>query len=107
VGAVSRKIERGRHTTRQATLFPLPFGGFALDTPGFSVFEIDDIAAGDLARYFPEMAPHTGACRFAGCAHLREPDCAVRAALENGEIAPSRYENYAALYETVKAKRRW
>lgn len=105
-GAVSDKIQRGKHTTRHVELFELPGGGFVLDTPGFSSLEAEGITASELYGYFPELAEVTG-CRFKGCSHISEPDCAVKALLAQGKIAASRYESYKALYELLKQKKDW
>ena len=106
-GDVSDKIQRGRHTTRHTELFPLSFGGFVLDTPGFGSFEILDIKHFELASLFPEIARNEGNCRFGGCAHIKEPDCSVKAALDAGKISPSRYDSYCQLYEQLKQIKEW
>ncbi len=106
-GSISEKIKRGRHTTRHVELLSLPFGGFAFDTPGFSSFDTPEIKAAELERYFPEFAPYLGECRFAGCAHINEPDCAVKQALDSGRIAKSRYESYTEFYDTLKQIKEW
>lgn len=106
-GNVSEKIQRGRHTTRHVELFELQDGGFVLDTPGFSSFELYGIKADELWEYFPEMADTAGECRFRGCSHISEPDCAVKAKLENGKIAESRYESYVELYNILKEIKDW
>ena len=106
-GAVSEKIRRGRHTTRHVELFELPFGGYVMDTPGFSQLEVEGIRAEDLWRYFPEMTDCEGECRFRGCAHINEPDCAVKDKLSEGKIALSRYESYRELYEKLKQTKEW
>ena len=106
-GDVSEKIQRGRHTTRHVELFELADGGFVLDTPGFSSFELYGIKADELWEYFPEMADTAGECRFRGCSHISEPDCAVKAKLEAGEIAKSRYDSYVELYNTLKEIKDW
>ena len=106
-GDVSEKIQRGRHTTRHVELFELKDGGFVLDTPGFSSFELYGIKADELWEYFPEMADTAGACRFRGCSHISEPDCAVKAKLEAGEIAKSRYDSYVELYNILKEIKDW
>lgn len=106
-GAVSEKISRGRHTTRHVELFELPEGGFVLDTPGFSSLEIEGIDAEDLWRYFPEMSNTEGLCRFRGCSHINEPDCAVKAMLETGELAQSRYESYIEIYNKLSTIKKW
>lgn len=106
-GDVSEKIRRGKHTTRHVELFELAEGGFVLDTPGFSSFELYGIKADELWEYFPEMADTAGRCRFRGCSHISEPDCAVKAKLENGEIAKSRYDSYVELYNILKEIKDW
>lgn len=108
-GAISR-ISRGRHTTRRVELFPLQGGGYAADTPGFSSFDIsriDRIPKEELEQYFPEFEPYLGRCRFAGCAHCKEPDCAVDQAARQGLIAPSRLESYRRLYEEMAKWKEW
>jgi ribosome biogenesis GTPase len=106
-GAVSDKISRGRHTTRHVELFEMTEGGYVLDTPGFSSIEPEDIDARNLWECFPEMRRCEGQCRFRGCAHIDEPDCAVKQLVEKGEIAPSRYESYKELYEILREKKSW
>lgn len=105
-GTVSDKISRGRHTTRHVELFALN-DGFVLDTPGFSSIEPEVADASELAQYFPEMREVAGRCRFRGCAHLEEPDCAVKAKVASGEIAQSRYNSYRELYEIQRSRKQW
>lgn len=106
-GAVSEKIHRGRHTTRHVELLELTDGGFVLDTPGFSSFSLPDIKAEDLQNYFPEFVDCIGKCRFRGCAHIGEPDCAVHAKLEQGRISQMRYDSYVQLYTELKKVKEW
>ena len=106
-GEVSKKIKRGRHTTRRVELLELTCGGYVLDTPGFSSFEISGIKADELKNYFSEMQELNEMCRFKGCSHINEPDCAVKAAVESGEISKSRYESYKTFYETLKKVKDW
>lgn len=106
-GSVSEKIKRGKHTTRHTELFPLSFGGFVFDTPGFGSFEVEKRKASDLASLFPEIAANAGECRFPGCSHISEPDCSVKEALEKGKIGKNRYASYCALYETLKDIKDW
>lgn len=110
VGEVSDRLGRGRHTTRHIELFDVGDGTLIADTPGFSSFDLTQmqpISKEELQWCFPEFRPHIGNCRFDDCAHLREPGCAVLAALENGEIAPSRHESYRRLYEISAQYRDW
>ena len=106
-GEISQKIKRGRHTTRCVELLELPFGGYVLDTPGFSSFEIGGVKAEELQNYFPEMRKFAGKCRFKGCSHTKEPECAVKDAVKNGEIAESRYNSYLEIYEILKKVKDW
>ncbi len=106
-GAVSEKIQRGKHTTRHVELFELPQGGFVLDTPGFSSLEIHTIKADELQNYFPEMAQTKDVCRFRGCSHINEPDCTVKAMLIDGRMPQSRYESYKTLYNQLNSVKEW
>ena len=106
-GSVSEKIQRGKHTTRHVELFPLADGGYVLDTPGFSSLEVCGIRPDELQDYFPEMAEEKNNCRFRGCAHINEPDCAVKAMLLDGRMSESRYESYKELYEQLKQVKEW
>ena len=108
--AISDKLGRGRHTTRHVELFPLPGGGYAADTPGFSTVELERYGAirkEELAGCFREFKPYEGHCQFADCAHLKEKGCAVLAALDAGEIPASRHESYLALYEAAQKIPDW
>lgn len=109
VGEVSEKLGRGRHTTRHVELFRVR-GGLVADTPGFSSFDVEQmecIPKEELALAFREFEPYRDACRFIGCAHVKEKGCAVRDAVEHGLIAPSRYKSYLRLYEQVKELQSW
>lgn len=106
VGDISRKIERGRHTTRHTELICLREHTYFLDTPGFSSLYLNGIAQEDLWRYFPEFVLYESYCRFQGCMHISEPDCAVKEALAEGKIPASRYENYVMLAEELKNTRK-
>lgn len=106
-GNVSEKTQRGRHTTRHTELLELPFGGFVFDTPGFSSYETEGLVPEELAGLFPEIKQAEGGCRFAGCAHVAEPRCMVKNALQEGRIAPERYENYCILYAEAKNNKMW
>lgn len=106
-GDVSRKIERGRHTTRHAELFVLRQGTYVMDTPGFSSLYVNEIPAGELWEYFPEMREAEKDCRFTGCCHMEEPDCGVKARVVSGEIAGQRYESYRQLYTELSNIKRY
>lgn len=110
VGEMSEKIARGRHTTRHVELFRLENGGFAADTPGFSTFDAAGMKRLDresLSQFFPEIHRLFGQCRFSDCRHQSEPDCAVRAAVERGEIAKSRYESFGRLLGEISQQKPW
>ncbi len=100
--SVSEKIQRGRHTTRHVQLLPLDCRGYVVDTPGFSSFSLEGLKHDELAWYYPEFERYQGGCRFHGCSHINEPDCAVKNAVEAKEISPKRYECYKKLYEELK-----
>ena len=109
-GEVSEKLGRGRHTTRHVELFDLGGGTYIMDTPGFSSFDTDQmevILKENLQYSFPDFAPYIGKCRFDDCSHRKEPDCAVRSALEAGEIGKSRYDSYLKLYESYSQINLW
>lgn len=116
-GAVSEKIQRGRHTTRHAQLFALgrensPVGtgahpGYICDTPGFSSLYLPEMEKEELQNYFPEFSGFRETCRFQGCQHLREPGCRVKEALKTGDISQNRYDNYVNLYEELKQRRKY
>ena len=109
-GEVSTFLNRGKHTTRHVELYTLSEDTYVADTPGFASFDIQMINAVTKERLqydFPEFAPYIGKCRFNDCAHLNEPDCAVRAALERGDIGKSRYSSYKRLYELTSQHKPW
>ena len=99
IGDLSRKTGRGRHTTVSSRLIPLECGGVVADTPGFGDVGLWGVASEDVAACFPEIADLEEGCRFRGCAHMREPDCAVIAGVAEGTVASSRYESYVRLRE--------
>lgn len=103
-GGISRKIERGRHTTRHCELIPLEGGGMALDTPGFSLLETKLCDPVLLKGDYPEFQPYEGQCRFSPCYHATEPDCAVREAVETGKIDKERHARYMALLEEMRIR---
>lgn len=106
-GSVSKKLERGKHTTRHVELFPLKSGGFVLDTPGFGKTDLPLITADKLSSLYIEMAERESGCRFTGCSHITEPDCAVIEAVQNGEISKERYESYKYFYNKLKNVKEW
>lgn len=106
-GDVSRKIERGKHTTRHAELFVIDEETYVMDTPGFSSLYLNEILAQDLWTYYPEMKRVEKECRFAGCSHMEEPDCGVKEAVLSGFIAGERYEGYRRLYAELNSIKRY
>lgn len=95
---ISDWSDKGRHTTTFAEMIMLPFGGRLIDTPGIRELGIIDIEQQELGHFFPEMRKLMNECRFNDCRHINEPGCAVLSALNQGEIAPSRYESYLSIY---------
>jgi len=102
VGAVSESSNKGKHTTTFAELIPLEFGGFLADTPGIREFGLVHFEPAEISLYFPEMRELREECRFYNCTHLHEPGCAVMQAFEEKKIAPSRYESYISMFESVE-----
>ena len=110
VGEVSEKLGRGRHTTRHIELYSLGSNTFVADTPGFSAFDterVELVHKEQLQYAFPEFAPYLGHCQFPDCAHRKEPGCAVRKALAEGEIGQTRYDSYERLYELASQLKEW
>ncbi|MFQ5746185.1 MAG: ribosome small subunit-dependent GTPase A [Gemmatimonadota bacterium] len=103
IGAVGERSGRGRHTTVSARLIRFPGGGFIADTPGIQYIGLGDLSPAQLAAAFPEFAPHAADCRFHNCRHAVEPDCAVRAAAEGGDVSAERYERYRTLLDEIAA----
>lgn len=101
-GDISEKIGRGKHTTRHSEIFKTDDDTYVFDTPGFGSLFIPGMTKEKLEDCFPEFSLYTNECRFIGCAHINEPDCAVKDALEENKIAESRYESYKAFYEELK-----
>lgn len=102
VGQMSEKLGRGKHTTRHVELFKLAGGALIADTPGFSAFDFDEFDAesrGRLQETFIDFAPYSDKCRFIGCAHISDSGCAVRAAVDAGDLEQSRYLSYVRMYE--------
>jgi ribosome biogenesis GTPase len=102
-GDVSR-IGRGRHTTRHSEIFCMCKNSYICDTPGFTSLMLPDMEANELRRYIPEFAQFEGKCRFNGCVHVNEPDCAVKQAVSDGIIGKDRYDSYVSLYDGLKRK---
>ena len=106
-GSISKKIERGRHTTRHSEIIPIEKDTYIMDTPGFSTLYIPGFEKEDLQQFYPEFVEHEPYCRFQGCSHISEPDCGVKDAVKQGEISKLRYENYKLLYQELKDAKKY
>lgn len=106
-GALSRKIDRGKHTTRHSELLELGENTFIFDTPGFSSLELFDLEKEELAECFPEFPEFEVHCKFGGCSHVSEPICGVRDAVAAGKISRIRYENYCQMYTELKSRKKY
>lgn len=106
-GEISGKINRGKHTTRHTEIFNITGDTFVLDTPGFTSLDYDVVEDKDLRFYFNEFTEYEGKCRFNGCVHVNEPDCAVKAAVTEGKISELRYKIYTDMYNELKNKRKY
>ena len=106
-GEISMKIERGKHTTRHSQVIPLSKNTYLMDTPGFSSMYMPGFEKEDLKDCYPEFVALEEQCRFTGCSHIHEPDCAVKEALSEGKISTERYENYCTLYEEIKDTKKY
>lgn len=110
MGEVSRKTERGRHTTRAVTLYSIENGITFADTPGFSMLDFerfDFFSLEELPMAFPEINERIGQCRYTKCTHTKEQGCAVTSAVQSGEIPKSRHDSYVSLYDILKTKHKW
>ncbi len=106
-GAISAKIERGRHTTRHSEIIALGERSYIVDTPGFTSLDISGIPKEQLGRFYPEFTVYEPYCRFSGCAHINEPACGVKDAVAEGRISKVRYENYKTLYEELSRVKKY
>ncbi len=109
-GGVSRKTERGRHTTRAVTLYPIGKDAYLADTPGFSMLDFDRFdffSLDDLPLAFREINERIGQCKYTKCTHRKEEGCAIVDAVKGGEIPKSRHESYVMLYDVLKNKHKW
>ena len=106
-GEISRKIARGKQTTRHTQLIHIRDNSYIMDTPGFSSLFLPQMEKEDLQKYYPEFQQYSQDCRFQGCSHIREPGCRVKQALAEEEISAQRYGNYCKLYEELKDRRKY
>lgn len=103
-GEISKKLKRGKHTTRHSQLITVEEQTYLMDTPGFSSLFVEGIEKEELRLFFPEFREYEGNCRFQGCVHVHEPGCCVKEAVEKEKISSQRYENYVSIYEELKEK---
>ena len=101
VSPVSESTDKGVHTTTKVELYELPGGGYVVDSPGLKILGLWDVSREDLAGFYPEMSEVCESCRFAGCSHTHEPDCAVKQAVDDGRIAEFRYKSYLTIYKSL------
>ena len=106
-GEISKKIDRGKHTTRHSEILFVGEQTYICDTPGFTSLAVWDMEKEELKDYFREFAEYEGQCRFQGCTHTHEPGCRVKEALDEGKISRQRYDNYLEMYTELKEKRRY
>lgn len=106
VGSLSKKIERGKHTTRHSEIFNIDKDTYIYDTPGFSSIELSEMDESDLENYYSEIYELSGNCKFNKCSHITEPNCKIKDALNCGKISKVRYDNYTKIYQELKEKRR-
>ena len=108
-GGISEKNKRGKNTTTQVNLYKIGKDSYIADTPGFSTFDIDEIESNDLCNYFIEFAPYIDKCEFVGCSHVKEKECGIKEAIEEGKVSVNRYNRYCKIYNDLKEKekRKW
>ncbi|MBR3645157.1 MAG: ribosome small subunit-dependent GTPase A, partial [Lachnospiraceae bacterium] len=106
-GSVSEKIGRGRHTTRHSEIFPIGHNTYVIDTPGFTSLDVPGMDETVLGECMPEFREYIGNCKFVGCAHISEPSCAIKEALEEKKISRERYDNYCAFYNELRNRRKY
>ena len=105
-GEISRKLKRGKHTTRHSQLIITGPGTYICDTPGFTSYSSENMEKEKLKDYYPEFAAYESLCKFGGCVHVNEPVCGVKDAVNEGKISKYRYESYLKLYEELKEAER-
>lgn len=105
-GSISRKLERGKNTTRHSEIVRIGTDSFIMDTPGFTSYDVSGIEYDDLEKYYPEFDEFRH-CYYVPCSHIHEPNCGVKEAVENGRISQVRYDNYIQIYNEIKSRRRF
>lgn len=106
-GEISKKLKRGKHTTRHVELFEYGENSYIMDTPGFSMLDLPYIKVSELENYFPEFKMHIGNCKFAGCTHTSEPGCSIKEAVDVGDINSERYNHYVEFFDKLKNIKEW
>ena len=102
IGKISATHLQGKHTTSLYEMYPIHGGGFLIDTPGIRGFGLVDLEMEEISKYFPEMLRYADDCRFVPCTHTHEPGCAVKDAVDRGDISPERYNSYLGMLEEDK-----
>ena len=102
-GNISQKIQRGKNTTTNTTLYQIG-NGYIADTPGFSTFSIEEIESKELAQYFKDFQPYLKECEFIDCTHEKEENCGIKKKIEEGKISKARYENYCKIKQELKER---
>ena len=103
-GLISEKNKRGKNTTTDVKLYEIGENSYIVDTPGFSTFEITEIESKDLSQYFKEFKTQIENCRYVGCTHIKEDECGIKQAIEQGKITTQRYERFCKIYNEIKEK---
>ena len=103
-GQISKKNKRGKNTTTKTRLYEIEKNAYIADTPGFSTFEITEIESKELAKYFREFSKYINKCEFLDCTHIKEENCALKKAIEDGKINKERYERFCKIYSELKEK---
>ena len=103
-GSISEKIGRGKHTTRHSEIFAIAHDTYIFDTPGFSSVFVPEIDENNLRFFYPEFYKYENKCKYNGCVHINEPSCALKEAIEEGNVSRERYESYKLIFEELKNK---
>lgn len=106
-GEISDKTKRGRHTTRHVEIFHTDYGAMVYDTPGFTSFDVLEAEEAELQHYYPDIMEYAGDCRYDNCVHIKEPECGVLKALEEGKINQSRYDSYKSQIEEIRNRKKY
>ena len=104
IGSLSEKVDRGKHTTRHTEIFKFKRNSFVVDTPGFSMLELEKVSSQELYGYYPEMIKLQSQCSFSNCTHTSEPNCAIKEAVDKKALSKGRYERYKLIFNEQAAK---